>query len=684
MRKLTQLYLLALIFVACQNDDNFTNNINSGNTNSNFTENFGHPITSNFIGKVTDQNNNPISNVTISSGGITTFTNQNGVFVLNNVNIYENFGYITAEKEGYILGSRAVVPTPNGTNDIQIRLLKKNVIGTVTSGVESEVSLPNGSKVKFGGEFIDDQGNSYSGNVDVVVHYLQPNNKDTFTEMPGMLLAQDSNNNAQMLETYGMLSVNLYSPNGENLNITQGSPATLELPVDTSTPNAPDTIPLWYFDEVEGYWKEEGFANRVGNTFVAEVNHFTWWNIDLPCNYINYCFYLVRPGNLPITSHMVEIIRNSTDQIIFRGEMNIWGEESGLIPANETCTVRVFGSGDCENNVIHEEIIGPFNTDVLDFIFVPENPDVLNTTIHGVFNDCLGNPVTNGYINLWNDHYDVLINVTNGEFSYDMNFCIDETLNMIAYDNISGMSTEITSFDLISPEVNLGTLSSCNQISDMEAAFPNLIAYYPFDGSINDITVYGNNGTLNGNLTSVDDRNGNADSAYDFSNGYIAIPSFGTGTNEFTITAWVYNYGTTNDYQCIVSKTSPGRDYVFRIENIGDGTSDGVLNGHYYNSDGGSGNAGYNHTMAPSAFATNEWVHVTIRYDNQTLSLFENGVMVNSQTFDTEVFWSNDYVTIGSLSLSGGDLFKGMMDEIAFFKRALTASEIISIANDDF
>ncbi len=52
-------------------------------------------------------------------------TDHNGVFVLNNASSYANFAFLFATKEGYIQGNRTLIPTPNGTNDIQITLLEK-------------------------------------------------------------------------------------------------------------------------------------------------------------------------------------------------------------------------------------------------------------------------------------------------------------------------------------------------------------------------------------------------------------------------------------------------------------------------------------------------------------------------------------------------------------------------------
>jgi len=176
MKKLTLLLFLSIFVLSCKNDDYFNGVVNGPIVNvidEQFVQdNFGEVLNANFIGRIVNQAGNRLQDVQVSIGNQTTMTDHNGVFVLNNTNVYEKFAFIKATKNGYIQGSRTLVPTPNGTNDIHISLLEKNMVGTVNSGEVSEVSLPNGAKVNFQGDFIDASGNPYNGQVQVSLHYL--------------------------------------------------------------------------------------------------------------------------------------------------------------------------------------------------------------------------------------------------------------------------------------------------------------------------------------------------------------------------------------------------------------------------------------------------------------------------------------------------------------------------------
>lgn len=264
-----------------------------------------------------------------------------------------------------------------------------------------------------------------------------------------------------------MLAVNLYSQNGEELNISEISTAVLTFPVSSSTPNAPDTIVLWYFDNENGYWKEQEMATKVGNKYVAEVNHFTWWNCDLPLDFINVCFGL--NGESPLANYYVEIIRNQTNQMIFSGFTNAQGEECGLFPRNEEVAIKVYS--DCLLSVLYEEVVGPYSSDAKIVINLPQGTDTLVTNLSATILACNNQVVNNGYAyvydNLNSDGYDefTLVNMTNGIMDYNISYCIGRTYSIIVFDLDSGLSTGVLSLNLSLGNVDLGSMTVCSSSS---------------------------------------------------------------------------------------------------------------------------------------------------------------------------------------------------------------------------
>jgi len=530
MKKLTLLLLLSIFVLSCKNEDDFMGIVNDhvvSVTDEQFAQdNFGQVINSNFIGRIVNQAGNTLKDVQITIGNQTTMTDHNGVFVLNNASVHEKFAFVKATKNGYIQGSRSLVPTPNGTNDIQITLLDKNIVGTVNSGEISEAVLPNGAKLQFQGDFIDASGNAYNGQVEVSLNYLEPNQQSTFVEMPGMLFGQLENGASSGMETYGMLAVNLYSPSGEKLNITETAPANLTFPVSTTTPNAPSEIALWYFDETVGYWKEQGIAIRVGDKYHSEVTHFTWWNCDLPLDYVEVCFTVKSHDDL--TNYYYDIIRNETNQMIFTGYTNDQGQECGLIPSGEELTVNVYGTGACINSIVYTQTIGPYTNDTSIDIIVPSLPSqLIETALTGTVSTCTGTSVTNGYVLLYNSassnfsDYEML-SIADGIINYPFSYCNGEQYSMIVYDLDSNQSSGASQMALTPTEINVGTVLVCgNQVgggfvgdvvlrSQEEVDLFSLLGFHQINGDLIIGDEYGMNTNPNtssllslNNLTSI-------------------------------------------------------------------------------------------------------------------------------------------------------------------------------------
>jgi hypothetical protein len=332
----------------------------------NQTTNFdlGKTVSRAFKGTIVDQNNAALANVTVSLNGKTVTTNAEGIFTLSNVSVKERFAYITATKEGFFNGSRTLM-THEGLNSLTIMMLPVNVTRTIQTGVVSTVALGNTS-VQFDGSFSTESGAVYNGAVKVYMMDMPANDPNVFEKMPGSLLAIDAQGNYKGLETFGMVNVELKGSNNQKLQLTSGHKATITMDIATNQKQAiaPSQIPMWFFDEVVGVWKEEGFSTRVGNKYIGKVAHFTPWNNDW-AYVVGTLNVKVTSGGSPVNGVRCEIFRPSVTEpadhwhvpLISLGVTNANGMLSAGVPLNEIYIFRAFANG----VLIYEETVPASN-----------------------------------------------------------------------------------------------------------------------------------------------------------------------------------------------------------------------------------------------------------------------------------------------------------------------------------
>ena len=457
MKKIITL-LASFAFFACSPNDDNTLNIPSNNATG-FAKNFGAETTSDFIGEVVDADSHPIANVAIKIGTATATTDANGIFLINNAAVHKRFAYITATKAGYIEGSRALVPT-SGKNTVRIMLLQSDALQTIPSGQTSEVSIYSNTKVVFDGAFMDANGNAYTGNVSVFMFHLTPSNPNLQSLMPGMLYGADESGNQKILTTFGMMNIELRGSAGQKLQVAAGHTARIEMRIDDNEiATAPATIPLWYFDQENGYWKMQGSATRQGNYYIGNVSHFTWWNADVPVDLVLLTVH-VKDGAGNPTSFVHVDITTSGDPTPRAGYSDNNGEISGLVPANTALTMTVFDS--C-GNVISTANIGPFAADTV-------LPDiVISGTMRIVGNllKCNMANVTNGYVLLKSANGHQIASVTNAAFGFSTITCNADTsfiLQGVDYD--TQQTTAFINYNFISPITNVGNIVACNAITE--------------------------------------------------------------------------------------------------------------------------------------------------------------------------------------------------------------------------
>lgn len=240
------------------------------------------------MGVVRDESGNPIVDVEIISGREKMLSNARGVFTFDRAKVKDDRCVMTFKKEGYCSITRACAMQENLKMDVV--MLKKD---TESKNYAVDTINGNGGEIKVGkmkvtvpGGIVDRLGREYKGKVAAEVFYLDPNDKNFQTAMPGGdLEATRSDNSSTFLKSYGMVDVTLTDEDGNPLNLGKNSEAELTFPVPAGMEkNTPDSIPLWAFNEDKGLWEEEGMAKYDADAKVYKgmVKHFSWHNLDVP------------------------------------------------------------------------------------------------------------------------------------------------------------------------------------------------------------------------------------------------------------------------------------------------------------------------------------------------------------------------------------------------------------------
>ncbi|MET0465038.1 MAG: astroprincin family protein [Chitinophagaceae bacterium] len=250
----------------------------------------GVKVSTSIFGRIVDEADKPLAGVTVTGGGSSTTTDENGIYYITNIMLDQARAYIEATKPGYFHGSRIFQPMKNGLSKPPlIKMMQQKSIGTISATTGGTVESRGGTRIEIPANAIKD----YTGTINVVANYINPTIADFAARIPGDMAANNASNKRGTLVSMGMSHLDLLDNNGNKLTIKTGSQVTVSLPVPKSLqPKASATIPMWYFDETKGIWTEEGTGNYQNGKYVGKVSHFSVWNYDHFFDFMNLPFML--------------------------------------------------------------------------------------------------------------------------------------------------------------------------------------------------------------------------------------------------------------------------------------------------------------------------------------------------------------------------------------------------------
>ncbi len=217
---------------------------------------------------------------------------------------------------------------------------------------------------------------------------------------------------------------------------------------------------------------------------------------------------------------------------------------------------------------------------------------------------------------------------------------------------------------------NAGSTGKCTNLPPVCVNPPSgLVSWWRSENDANDFTS-GNNGTLINGATFSPGKVGQAFS-FDGVDDYVIIASSAnlTLTSAVSVELW-FNASSQAANQVLAS----------RVDGVGQGwqvdyTANGGMNFWI-------GTGGIWARASTSSPSSNTWHHVAGTWDGSIIRLYVDGVEVNSTAKTGAISASATEITIGTYNadLTAG-YFKGLIDEVDIYNRALSASEIQAIYN---
>lgn len=230
-------------------------------------------------GQVINVNGESMAGVKVSSGNISTLTDIDGHYTLKNLaasnKTLVNF-YIQNCSE-----TQKIIKTENNkTSYVNAALQNYQIISEINPSFAT-ISNANFSVEFPENAFVDSKGKLFTGKVTVYASHFSTDDINFANAFPGEFYGRRTDNSISSIESFGFIDVVLKNGN-EKINLAPGKKAKVKINIsEMHKKRAAPTIPLWYYDTQKGEWIEEGFASlNSSNQYVAELSHFTAWNID--------------------------------------------------------------------------------------------------------------------------------------------------------------------------------------------------------------------------------------------------------------------------------------------------------------------------------------------------------------------------------------------------------------------
>jgi len=297
-------------------------------------------------GFVHDIDGNPLVDVIVEVQGLEATTDANGYYQLGDV-LPASAIPVSFHKAGYTTGyARAELVnwefvSVNGT------IMQIDGSDTFDASVGGTVEIEGVSITFAPDNILTTSGDVYSGEVVVYSTHVNPHSNEILGA-PGDLTAwrkvtdagKDDSYTLNQLVSYGMINVEIETPEGEEVEVDPTQPVDVSMPIDNGEyPDVyhlgiGDTEDVWSFDPEHSRWIDDGVGavteTEDGLAFEFQASHFSWWNCD--AGFVPSCAtgYVYDVLDFPVRSAEVNCAGSQSSSTVYT-------DENGLY----VCTVMV-------------------------------------------------------------------------------------------------------------------------------------------------------------------------------------------------------------------------------------------------------------------------------------------------------------------------------------------------------
>ncbi len=172
----------------------------------------------------------------------------------------------------------------NENTSITLRMLPISYTASFSPAIaQSIVDSDSGASVSILENTLETNlGAAPVGNVTVNMTAINPTQDPTL--MPGDFQTLINALTLGSLESFGGIAIAMFDGDGNEVNLMGGAQATIRIPLSDRSGLAPNTMPLYYYESLNGIWVESGIAtlDLTGSipVYTGTVSRFRVWSAD--------------------------------------------------------------------------------------------------------------------------------------------------------------------------------------------------------------------------------------------------------------------------------------------------------------------------------------------------------------------------------------------------------------------